>query len=573
MSEHRKVLLVGNPNVGKSVVFSRLTGVHVVASNYPGTTVEFTQGNMKVGDEWMLLVDVPGIYSLEASSEAEEVAVRMVEEGDLIINVVDATNLERNLFLTLQLLELGKPMLIALNMWDDAAHRGIEIDVDALEEMLGVPVVPTVAVTGEGINVLVDRLREAIAPSPRYADVDLWVAVGNMIRKVQRLHRRHHTLAERIADASIHPLTGFPMLVTAAVGVFWVVRTIGEGLIGHLMDPLFTRLYLPLLERVASRMEPGSLLHQLLIGALVDGRIDFLQSFGMLSSGLYVPLAMVLPYVIAFYFVLGLLEDVGYLPRVVVLMDNAFHRLGLHGWAAIPMFLGFGCNVPAVLATRSLESYRQRFIAVTMLSIGVPCTAMQAVVIKLLGDVPHGGWYILLVYASLLVVGVAVGFVLNRVMRGRSPELIMEVPPYRMPSIAATLKKLWFRVKGFILEAVPVVLLGLLLINLFQWMGLFDLVVRLAAPVLTRVLGLPAEAVRAIVFGFLRKDMAAAMLASFSLEPSQLVVATVVISMFFPCIATFVVVTKELGWWGMVKSVFVMVIASIVAGGILNLLV
>jgi len=198
---------MGNPNVGKSVVFSRLTGTNVIASNYPGTTVEYMRGTMKYGGEKVEVLDVPGVYSLEPISKAEEVAVKMLEEGDLIINVVDSTHLERNLYLTLQLLERKIPVIVALNLWDEAKHKGIKIDKEKLEKILGVPVVPTVAITGEGIKELVSRLPEAKPGNLRLSDEERWKKIGEIVGQVQRVYHRHHTFSEVLGEASVKPLT------------------------------------------------------------------------------------------------------------------------------------------------------------------------------------------------------------------------------------------------------------------------------------------------------------------------------------------------------------------------------
>jgi len=229
-----KILLVGNPNVGKSVIFSRLTGVNVIASNYPGTTVSYTQGFMKIGAEKAEVIDVPGSYTLEPTNPAEAVALYMLDSGDVVINVVDATNLERNLFLTLQLLEKQVPLLIALNMWDETKHLGIHINLDKFKEQLRVPVVPTVAVTGEGIKGLVENISEAASPgtSP-ISRGERWARVGDIVEQVQRIAHRHHTWRERLADASVKPISGGIIALTVLIGVFSVVRFIGEGLTGR----------------------------------------------------------------------------------------------------------------------------------------------------------------------------------------------------------------------------------------------------------------------------------------------------------------------------------------------------
>lgn len=566
-----RILLMGNPNVGKSVIFSRLTGVHVISSNYPGTTVGYTKGSMKLGDREVEVVDVPGTYTLEPTCEAEEIALRMLETGDVVINVVDATNLERNLYLTLQLLEKKVPMVVALNLWDDTKHRGIAIDLDRMREMLGVPVIPTVAVGGEGIKPLVESIAEARSPgSPARSSEERWKAVGNIIDQAQRVSHRHHTWLERLADASIQPLSGGIIALAVLAGTFVLVRLISESFISYVLDPLFDNLWAPVVLRLSGWLGGGGLLHDIVIGQVSGGEIDFVSSFGLLTSGLYVSVAMVLPYVISFYLVLGLLEDIGYLPRLAVLLDTVMHRLGLHGFAIIPTLLGFGCNVPGVLATRVLESKRERFIAATLISIAIPCASLQAMIFGLVGE--RGARYVAMVYGTLLVVWFLLGFILRRAVKGFIPELLIEIPPYRLPSWRSVLQKLWMRVRGFVLEAVPIILLAVLAINILYSVGIFDAIADAAAPVVTSVLGLPREAVSALVIGFLRKDVALGMMAPLDLTDHQLVIGSVVLAMFFPCIATFAVLAKELGPVNLVKSTVVMLLAVLATGGMLNLI-
>ncbi len=565
-----RILLVGNPNVGKSVFFSRLTGTKVIASNYPGTTVGFTKGFLVLGDRQVEVIDVPGTYALEPTSKAEEVAAQMLQTGDIAINVVDATNLERNLYLTLDLLEQHIPVIVALNIWDDAKHRGITIDPARLEALLGVPVVPTVAVTGEGIKELVGRIPEAVSPpmSPRTRD-ERWAAVGAIVAEVQAIAHRHHTWVERLQDASIRPLTGLPIAFLVLGASFYAIRFIGENLINHVMEPLFSTLWTPLMLRLGEALGQSGFWHDVLVGKLINGEIDYLQSMGVLTTGLFVPLGAVLPYVLAFYLVLGLFEDVGYLPRLAVLLDNLMHRIGLHGYAIIPTMLGFGCNVPAIMATRILESRRERFITATLISIAIPCAAAQAMIIGLVGE--RGMQYVVMVYGTLFVVWLALGFVLNRTVRGFSPELLIEIPPYRLPTRAAVLGKLWMRVSGFIREALPIILLAILAVSVLFSLGVFDAIARVTAPIVSGVFGLPDTAVVAIVVGFLRKDVAVGLLAPLNLTAAQLVVGSVVLTMFFPCIAAFVVFAREFGRRGLLAAIVVMLATTVVVGGLLNL--
>jgi len=567
-----RILLVGNPNVGKSALFSRLTGTRIIASNYPGTTVGFSKGYLNVAGEQAELIDVPGTYSLEPSSRAEEVAAQMLKEGDLIINVVDATNLERNLNLALQLLEKQAPVIIALNLWDDTRHRGMSIDVAKLEGLLGVPVVPTSGITGQGIRDLVRRIPEARMPKDAHTystSDERWARVGDIVRQVQSLSHRHHTWYERLEDASSHPVGGIIIALLVLFGTFWFVRFIGEGIIGHVANPLSDSLWTPVLMKLSVALGGSGFWHNILIGRLIGGQIDYYQSFGLLSTGLYIPLGAVLPYIIAFYLVLGILEDVGYLPRLAVLMDSVIHRLGLHGYAIIPTVLAFGCNVPGIMATRILESRKQRFIAATLISIGVPCAALQAMIIGVVGQ--KGLGYVAMVYGSLFISWVVTGLILNRTVKGFNPELLVEIPPYRLPPWRVIVGKLWLRVSGFIKEALPIILGTVLVVNILYTLGVFNALGNIAAPVLTGLWGLPKDTMAALMVGFLRKDAAMGMLGTLALTGKQLVISSTVLAMFFPCVATFVMFARDLGVRDLFRAIAVMIAAVLVMGALQNL--
>lgn len=569
-----RILLMGNPNVGKSVVFSRLTGARVIASNYPGTTVSYTMGYIRLNGKRVEVIDVPGTYTLDPTSKAEEVAVQMLEEAgldDVVVNVVDATRLERNLNLTLQLLDRNIPVITALNMWDDARHKGISIDIQKLEELLGIPVVPTVAVSGEGIRNLVSRIPEATVGNMNLHGVeDRWGHIGVLVTQVQKITHRHRTFLEVLEELSIRPISGLPVAAVIVWLAFKVVRLIGEGLIAYVFDPIFSKLYAPLMMKLSALLGGGGFLHDILIGKLMDGEIHFTQSFGLLSTGLYVPLAMVLPYVLAFYTILGIMEDFGYLPRLAVLMDNVMHRVGLHGQAIVPTILGLGCTVPGALASRILETRRERFIVLTLLAIAVPCTAQTAMIVGLVGQ--RGGRYLMIVYGTLAVLWLAMGYILNKVVRGESPEIMLEIPSYHLPPIGPLAKKLWMRMAGFLKDAVPFMLLGIILMNIFFTTGLVDVTAKIFSPVITRMMGLPRTVVVALMMGFLRKDVAVGMLAPLGLTTKQLAVASTVLAIYFPCIAAFVVLLKELGIRDMVKSAGIMLALAVIVGSLMNLL-
>lgn len=603
------ILLVGQPNVGKSVLFSRLTGVRTMASNYPGTTVSYTAGCIQFAGERLSVVDAPGTYSLEPLDEAARVTVDLLDGARRIVNVVDSTRLERHLPLTLELLAQRKSMVVALNFSDEARSHGIDLDVERLSRDLGVPVVAITARTGEGLRDLVaavmelpasavsridepshpqhhPHLAEGRGNSSGHAHLDasaVWSRVGSIVAEVQSLHHHHATLGQALENFSVHPVWGSITAAVVLAATFALVRILGEfliagtvGLFGEPwlevpfgMERLFEVLLRPPLERLSTLLGGSGFLHALLVGTLVDGHIDFMQSFGLLTSGLYIPLAAVLPYIASFYLVLGLLEDTGYLPRLAVFLDSLMHRFGLHGYAIIPTLLGMGCNVPGIMATRILESRPQRFIAATMISIAVPCAALQAMIIALVGD--RGAWAVVLVYGILLATWALLGLILRLTVRGFLPELLVEIPPYRLPDARALLSKLWMRIAGFLREALPIVLGAVLAVNLLYQSGLFEAVARVAAPVVERLWGMPREAIVPLLVGMLRKDVAVGMLAPLGLATRQLVTGCVVLAMFFPCIATLAVLFRELGLRYGLASIGVMLVAVTIVGSLTNL--
>ncbi|ACL69265.1 ferrous iron transporter B [Halothermothrix orenii] len=564
------VLLVGNPNVGKSIIFSRLTGTRVTSSNYPNTTVEFTEGYIKWQEKMVKIIDVPGTYSLKPNNRAEEVAVDMLEKGDLIINVVDATNLERNLNLTLQLLERDIPVIVALNLFEEARHKGITIDVDKLQKLLGVPVIPTEAIKGNGIRDLIKYFdyREVSQRTP-LTKGERWKEIGRIVEQVQQIHHRHHTWLDWFDELSIRPLSGIPIAFIILSVLFFIIRFIGEGLITYVTEPFFEIIYKPVVIYIGNLLNEGSFLYNILIGQTINGQIDFEQSFGLLTTALFIPLGAVLPYIVSFYLVLGLLEDSGYLPRLAVLTDNVMHRVGLHGFSVIPMVLAFGCNVPAALAIRSLESRREKFITATLMSIAIPCMSQNAMIVSLLGR--YGNRYIFTVFGMLFIVWMMVGLILNKITPGFSTDLLLEIPPLRMPGPATTLKKLWMRFISFLREAVPYVLLGVFLVNILYFSRGFEIITGLFGGLFNTIFGVPDEAVIALLLGFLRKDLAVGMLIPLGLSVKQLVIASTVLVIYFPCAATFFVLIRELGIIDMLKSSMIMIFTTLVVGGFLNL--
>lgn len=563
-----RIILAGYPNVGKSAVFNRLTGMDVISSNYPGTTIDIARGFLNREGERNELIDLPGFYSLEPTSKAEKIAVEMIQSGDLILQVVNATNLERNLNLTLQLIQQRKPMLLALNMFDETRQKGIEIDVAKLEQILDLPVVPTSALTGEGIKELVTRMKEARVSQYHFEDAQRWNEIGKITGQVQVIHPQHRSYLEKLQNVSVRPITGIPILVVVLFLVFTLIRVIGEGMIKFLLEPFFDNWWKPLMTSLSVQLSQLPLLHDLLIGDLIGGEIDFGQSFGLLTTGLHVTFGAVLPYVLAFFTLLSIMEDTGYLPRVAVMVDNLMHKVGLHGLSILPMLLGLGCNVPGTMATRILETRKEKFIVSTLIAITVPCMAMQAMLFGLLGG--YGVKGVGIVFLTLFVVWLVLGMIMKRTVKGQSPELFLEIPPYRRPYFGGLMKKIWMRVRWFLQEAVPFVLLGVLIVNLLYSLGFMQWVSDRVSPLFTILFGLPGEASGALIIGFLRKDLAVGMLIPLNLTFQQLVVASVMLSMFFPCIATFSVLLKELGFKDLLKLTGIMFLCVVITGSLLH---
>ncbi|MDD2755179.1 MAG: ferrous iron transporter B [Methanothrix sp.] len=572
-----KILLMGNPNVGKSVIFSRLTGIDVISANYPGTTVEYTEGRMKLGEQMATLVDAPGVYSLDPTTRVEEVSRKIFLKGaDVVVNVIDATNLERNLNLTLQILEWGVPTIVALNLWDVATRKGIEIDVKALEKELGVPVVATVAVSGQGIRDLVGALNEVrdarevrevrSSPITNFDSADKrWARIGEIAARTQKVMHRHPSIFDRLEDFSIKPLTGIPFAMLALYLSFSLVIEAGELLQLKITDPIFIA-YSQFISEVVESHISSPLLRDILIGTSPQ----LLKSFGILTTGLYIPLGVVLPFLIPFYLVLGVLEDIGYLPRLSIILDAFMHRIGLHGAAILPCVLGMGCSVPAVLSVRILESPKQRYLAATLMTMAIPCASQSAMIFGMLA--PYGLRYILAVYLSLFTTFALTGFLLHRFIGGESPEIFLEIPPYRMPNLLSLFKKTFIRIREFLKEAVPYIALGMIVMNFFFLSGLMHQIGETMRPVVSGLLGLPSDAATALIIGFLRKDVGIGMFAPLDMNAVQLTIASVVLALYFPCVATFMVMLKELGILGTVKSVALRLVAALLVGTALHLL-
>lgn len=565
-------LLAGNPNVGKSLIFSRLTGIGIISSNFPGTTVGLNYGQTQFQGEAYDIIDIPGLYRLEEEWLIEGKKRNLFKEleYDFIVCVADASHLERNLFFVLEIMQLKKPVILMLNKFDEAQRKGIFIDVKKLSKLLGISVIPAVATTGEGLK---DLEKEAVKLANRdaieynYLEVpptseEKWHTIGKIIEQVQQVKHKHPSFWEHLQGWATAPVTGLPIAIFVLIASFFVVRFVGENLI-NLLDPLYESYYVPFLEKIFGTLK-DSIVGMLLLG---DGGETY---FGVLTDGLHIALIDVMSYVLAFYALIGFLGEMGYLPRLAILLDRILHKIGLHGYGSLPIMLGFGCKVPAVMGIRVLETRRERIIALALILVLAPCISQTAMIISILS--PYGIKYMLLVFAVLFINGVIIGTILNQLMKGETPELFMEIPSWQIPQWRPLLRKLWIRMKEYLGDALPLILIGILFVDLMQLSGLTNLITKISRYPVEHLLGLPGEATSLLILGFLRKDVSIALLEPFHLAPQALVVACVFMSMYMPCVATFFVMLRESGWKDTLRVVLLTLGMSCLTAYILRLI-
>ena len=632
---HKKLIiaLAGNANVGKSVIFNYLTGLHQHIGNWPGKTVERAEGTLSFKGYTIDIIDLPGIYSLSTYSLEELVSRKYiaVERPDLVINVVDASVLERNLFFTLQLMELETPMIVALNQADIAKRKGIEIDTEKLEQLLGVPVLQTVATKGRGVSQLLEiaikviekgqttrrevrygeevegriaRITETLQDAQfiyprRYVAIKLlegdeeiareiaklapkavntakelageienlhghacstvitserYEAAGRIARQAQKLvPPLKLTAEERLHNLTTDRITGYLIMGSSLLLIFFAIFTFGN----YTSD---------LLSNLLNRLEPLStnLFGTGIVGSLV---------WGGAAEGLIAGVTVALPYIIPFYIVLYFLEDSGYLSRIAFLMDNIMHKIGLHGKAFIPMMLGYGCNVPACLGCRIMETKRERTLAAFVTTL-VPCAARTVIILGLVGHFLGIQWALAL-YVFDLVVIFALGRLAFRIMPGEPSALIMEMADYRMPQVKTVLKETWFRLAEFIKIAFPLIIVGSLVIKAADVFGLLNPVANLLSPVTVTWLGLPVITGITLIFGVLRKELSLILLAALlapvglqALTPVQMVVFTLVAMFYIPCVATISALVRELGGKKALYITLFEIAFAIILGGV-----
>jgi small GTP-binding protein len=555
-----RIALIGRPNCGKSTLFNQVAGYKANTGNMHGTTVTCAESRVRVGGEVVELVDLPGTYRLGGSTPAEAEVQRYLGRRpvDAVINVVDASALPQGLELTLELLPLGLPVVVALNMLDEAARIGLRLDGPGLGARLGVPVLPLVASKGRGVRNLFLAARDSanqkrIPPEGalRASDArERHVLARGLAAEFSEQGERYLTLRDRVDDIVLHPVLGYVALLAVLLAFFQLVYGFGK-----LLEPPLLALFLSLADRVAGLFAEGSLWQALALGMM---------------QGVAAGVAIVLPYLVPFLSGLGLLEDVGYLPRMAFLMDSLMHRIGLHGKAVVPFILGYGCNVPAVMATRTLEEPRDRYLAAALATL-VPCAARISVVFGLvafyLGPLAAMGLYLF----NLFVIAVT-GRVLSKLMPEDTPGLILEMPAYRAPTVRAVINKTWFRVREFTVEALPALIVGsavLALLESFRLAAFFDALVR----PLTWLLGLPAVTGVPLIFGVLRKELSLVMLGQALgttdfgsvMTSVQLFVYSVFVVFYIPCLATLSALKRELGQRAMVTIAALTILIATVA--------
>jgi len=601
-SDKIKLVLVGNPNVGKSVFFNALTGIYVDVSNFPGTTVDISHGVYKN----YVVLDTPGVYGVSSFNDEERVARDVILDGDIILNVVDAVHMDRDLFLTQQLIDMGKRVIVALNMMDDVKRNGLQIDVKKLSELLGVPVIPTVAVNKQGIKELkntletastgnsisgIKELMKSIMPkvsNPAEAllvlEEDENIIERNHIKEkypyrekiyLQRRKRVNEivnsvvtettngaSFKTRLSQLMLKPLTGIPILLLTLfimyqfLGVFIAQTVVGiteEIIMGTYYNDFIMNIFGPLVEGY-------DFLEKFLVG-----------EFGILTMVPIYILGLLLPLVIGFYFLLSILEDSGYLPRIATLVDRMLTKLGLNGRAIIPIILGFGCVTMATITTRILGSKRERFIATMLLGLAIPCSAQLGVIAGMISAI--GPVYFTVYIATIILVFVLAGTLLNQVMPGESTDLLIDIPPLRMPRFKNVLSKTYTKSVAFLKEASPLFVIGAVLITFMDHFGILLTIQNAIAPLTEGFLKLPKEVATAFIMGIVRRDFGAAGLFKLAeegmLNAAQTLISLVVITLFVPCIAAILVIFKERSWKESLLIWFGSMFIAFLVGGML----
>ncbi|MDO9534700.1 MAG: ferrous iron transport protein B [Bacillota bacterium] len=572
----KKIVLAGNPNVGKSVFFNNLTNRYVEVSNFPGTTVDITYSAL--GND--VLIDTPGIYGVSSFNDEEKVARDVILQADAVINIINAVHLERDLFLTCQIIDMGIPMIAVLNMMDEAEEQGVRIDIKALEKHLGVPIIPAVAVKGKGVaeilasvdkakvgkknREIVELLKPILQFFPTtgeallYLEEDSTVIVNRPLPETSRnqekiyMQRRLRvneivkdvvkedlqgtSFTVRLGQLMLRTFPGVPILLLSFVLMYYFVGVfIAQVVVEFTEEVVMDGCYSPFIESLVERFVSLSSIP----GYILAGE------YGILTMTAVYLLGLLMPLVAGFYFSLAVMEDSGYLPRVAALTDRVLVKMGLNGRAIIPIILGLGCVTMATITTRVLGSKRERIITTALLGVAIPCSAQLGVIFGMVS--PLGIGYLSLYLAVIVLVFAGLGVLLEKILPGRSTDLLLDLPRLRTPRIKNVFKKTFNRTIHFMKEAIPLFAVGSLLISLLNLSGLLLSIQNFLRPLVNGWLKLPSEASTAFIMGIVRRDFGAAGLYSLEMNPGQILVSLIAITLFVPCLASILIIFKERG--------------------------
>jgi len=635
-----RIVLVGNPNVGKSVLFGLLSGKYATVSNYPGTTVEVTQANIVIKDRKFLLIDTPGINSLLPMSEDEMVTrnILLQEKPYCVVLVGDAKNLKRALYVFAQLSEMALPVVIDLNMEDEAKERGIEINKQALRALTGVEVVGTIAVRKKGIKELKEAMQNPSVPAPvlkypefvekyiekltammpesgiskralavmilsgdetlrdylrsrlsdeRLKEIEMLVEEcqsqfskplpevinETKIRWAEKVVNEVQTVRtvvpskvkEFIEKASIHPVGGWFILAVVLFLFYEAVGVFGAGiLVDFLEGEVFGAHVVPFLEKLLNSLIGRGFVYDLFVG-----------QYGMVSMALTYAIGIILPITTTFFLTFSILEDSGYIPRLATFSNRIFRKVGLTGKAILPMLLGLGCGTMAIMTTRVLETRRDRIIATFLIALGIPCSAQLGAILGMMGAV--SAYYAGLWFFTIFLVLFVAGLLASRIIKGDKAEFFMELPPLRVPVLRNVLRKTYERAIWYIREVVPLFIWATLALFIIDKIKLLGILEKGLSPLVKGVLGLPSSTAPFFIIGFLRRDYGAAglfdMVRKGLLSQQQILVSMVTITLFVPCLASFLMIVKERGLKVALAITTVVFFLAFSIGGVLNLIV
>lgn len=568
-----KILLMGAPNVGKSVFFSYFTNIHVVSSNYAGTTVSYMKGAFEVGGAEYTLLDVPGTYSLSATSEAENVAVKfMASKPRAILFVLNAADLEGSIKLLLEVLEYNIPVVAALNLIDIAARKGLNINEKLLEQELGVPVIPTVAVKRQGFDKVKEKLSEILNQGSkpckancsscnncpaRKNKIEYWDRAKEIVARAVKNTESKASRLDKLGDSLLKPWPGVLLSILIILLSLGVVVGAGKALRSVLLLPLVNDGIVPLFEALFSRIEMPQVLFNVLIGQYGIFRISFEWI-----------LALVMPYVILFQLVFSFLEDSGILPRIAVLFDNIMRKLGVQGGSLINIMLGYGCAVPAIIGTRTATTRKERLIVTSIVCFSVPCISQTGALISLLSDYSY--WLLLAVFLTGVFVFVLTSIIASKVLKGKVDPLVIEIPNLLIPERKAYFKKFFVRVKQFLVEAEGPMLIAVFIAALIAETGVLEIISTALRPLVSGWLGLPPEASISLILGIIRREMSVAPLLSMNLSGLQMYVGAVVSLVYLPCLSVFAILAKEFNAKVAITITLGTTFSALFLGGVIN---